>query len=249
MTKPVEEPPVIPIITEPRKTLDRLQTVTNTLGQASGALREVLRPLDRQTLDGEQERLRIFGSQQPPGWAASRIAQVATNVATYVEQFVEQYEAAQEVLVEIRPQLQATVDHLTERRAGSGTGTFSEVELLNDFEDQITKIQRAVGDLDSVITRAGTWIPVAKASALRTAEAAGRAISAQLVLDLTVGLKAMSDRVQAMRSATSPALGEVLKAITKAERLNETHIRLPEIIWPTDGDLFSPPSLREWGSD
>ncbi len=69
MTKPVAEEPVISIITEPRATLERLQTTTNTLGSASGALREVLRPLDRQTLEGEQDRLSEYGRSQPTGWS------------------------------------------------------------------------------------------------------------------------------------------------------------------------------------
>jgi hypothetical protein len=127
--------------------------------------------------------------------------------------------------------------------------TISDVERLAEFEAEVIKVQRAFAGLEHLLQQAETWVGVAKVSAARTAEAAGPIIVTQSVVDVAVTLKQMSDRIQVLRSSQSPAMGEVLQAIQRAERLTSTHIRIPEVCWPENGDMFAPPKLREWGAD
>jgi hypothetical protein len=113
----------------------------------------------------------------------------------------------------------------------------------------VTKVQRAFTSLDDLLKQAETWMTVAKVSAARTCEAAGRIIAAESVSELTLILGQMAAKIQVLRSTKSPALAEVLQAIRKAEHLTESHIRLPEIIWSEGGDMFTPPKLREWNEN
>ena len=243
--RPDDPPPTI--LTDPKQTLDDLVAMTNALGGASGQVRETLRPLNADTLEKEVERLRIFAAQQPRDWGGPlpRLSQLAIQVVTSVEQFIEQVDIAQALRDEIRPLLDETLDHIRIRRAG-GITVLADVERLKDFETEVVKVQRAFTSLDDLLAQAETWVSVARISAARTCEAAGRIIAAESVSDLTIILQQMATKIQTLRSTKSPALAEILEAIRKAEHLNSTHIRLPEIIWQDGGDMFAPPKLREW---
>src|SRR5262245_26552889 len=73
---------VTTILANPKQTTKELTEMTYDLGNRSGAVKNAIRDV-KPTLDTEQERLRVYGSQQPPGWASVRIAQLAmTTVST-----------------------------------------------------------------------------------------------------------------------------------------------------------------------
>jgi hypothetical protein len=173
------------------------------------------------------------------------LSQLAMIVVDGVQAFLDQFDAACALRDEIRPSFMASVDHIAVRRE-QGITVLTDLERVAEYEQQVAKVRRAFAGLESVLAIAESWVTVAKVSAVRTAEAAGRLIVSESVSDLTVTLQHMATKVQVLRSTESPAIDEVLQAIRKAEHLNETHIRIPEIIWPEGGDMFAPPKLREW---
>ena len=244
----VNAPPQVPVIlADPKATTLELKAMTHHLGNRSGAVKQVLRDV-RPTLDQEQERLRLYGAQQPPGWASVRIAQHALHIVTTVESFVDQVNEAQALLERIRPSITESLAHIKQRRQ-EGAKIVADVDALEDFAVLVDRTVRMHSDLEHFITQVTVWLTVAKESAARTAEAAGRAVSSAMVVDLSTALRQMAERVQALRETSSPALREVLEAVRKAEAMNETHIRLPAIVWPVNGNLFDPPKLREWNED
>jgi len=66
----------------------------------------------------------------------------------------------------------------------------------------VTRVQRAFTSLDDLLKQAQDWVSVAKVSAARTCEAAGRIIAAESVSDLTLilGQMAQKSRSSAQRS-------------------------------------------------
>ncbi len=241
-------PPEVPLIlTDPKGTCDKLQNMAITLGSVSGTLREALRLLTEDSVGGEMDRLRVYGSQQPPGWADRQIANHAMHIVDTVNAFVDQVDEAKALLAAVRTPMETSVERIKEEQAK--IGTLVALERVNEFEQQVKKVELEFGKLNYLVEQAATWLPIAKASAARTAEAAGRVISSMLVIDMTTALRQLSDRITALRAMRSPALEEVLVAIQKAERLNSEHIRIPDIVWSEGGDMFDPPRLREWGTD
>ena len=239
-----DDPPAI--LVDPKLATERLMATTHAVGRTFAGLQADLRPLDQSTLDGEQQRLLQVGRQWTDGWVGQQVATHALTIVRTVSAFVESYEAAQEVLQEIRPQLEASREHIETRKTGLMIAT--EVERLAAYEDAVMKTQRAYGELEQSLARAATWLPVAKASALRTAEAAGRVILRVRVDTITAEQRALQSRLAVLRSGSHSTLDEVAIAVREAEQMNETHIRLPELTWPDD-DLFAPPRLREWGTE
>lgn len=199
------------------------------------------------TIEKELDRLRTFALLQPPGWGTRQLANHAHHIVDTVNAFVDTVDEAQALITSIRTLIETSLARIKEQQADPGI--FMHLERVNDFHQQVKKVELEFGKLNHLVEQAQTWVPIAKLSAARTAEAAGRLISSMIVVEMSTTLKQMSDRITALRAMRSPALEEVLIAIQKAERLDETHIRLPEVVWDTDKDLFAPPKLREWGTD
>jgi hypothetical protein len=236
------------ILVDPKLAIEQLEGVTHALGRTFAALQTELRPLDQATLEGEEWRLlQVVGRQWVDGWVGQQIASHAKTIVSTVRQFVEAYDEATTVLHEIGPRLQASREHIKARKAGLMIAT--DVERVTGYENVINKTQRVYTDLEDSLIQATPWVAAAKASALRTAEAAGRTILRIRVEHIAAELATLRSRAQVIRTGTHPTLDEVALAIQDAERLCETHIRLPDITWPRDGDLFSAPTLKEWGSN
>jgi|SRR4029450_9808157 hypothetical protein len=210
--------------------------MTYLIGNRSGAVKTAVRDI-KPTLDTEQERLRVFGAQQPAGWASVRIAQLAMQTVTVIEDFVERVDEAQALLDKIRPALDESVAHIRARKA-EGAKILADVESLQDYVILVDRARKAFLDLEHYLAlHVETWLTVAKECGARTAEAACRAVTSAMVVDMSTVLQQMAERVQALRNTTSPALREVPEAIRKAERVNKLpypHSASPlPVEWPS----------------
>jgi len=144
------------------------------------------------------------------------LSQLAIKIVTDVEQFLDQFEAASGLRDEIGPVLQASQDQITARRE-RGVTVLADLERLKDFEAEVTRVQRAFTSLDDLLKQAQDWVSVAKVSAARTCEAAGRIIAAESVSDLTLILGQMA---QKSRSSAQRSPRRLTRSCKQSERPN-----------------------------
>jgi len=236
--RPIVENPV----PEPLRTVKHVVDVTRQLDAAAHAMKMNTREIAGD-LRAEEDRLRLYARQQPPGWEAQRIVQLTDQAIEAIGGFVGLVTEARGIIDELGPALDAASERLAADRAAAPN--IHLLERLDLYAADLEKARRAWDDLLRPTEEYEAWVPTARVSAGRIARAAARVSREYIVAGLTGRLKALTIELENIRAAPMPSDAKIRVTLARASALVKTALPVPGITWPASTDPFAGPELAE----